>query len=48
MYKKSNPFVKQSSRQFPGFLNNSVKVNSVKLKIDMLYHMKNTFQNTSF
>ena len=35
-------------RQFSGLLNNSIRVYSVKLKIDMVYHMNNSFQNTIF
>ena len=31
-----------------GFLNNSIKVYPVKLKIGMLYHLNNTFRNTAF
>ena len=32
----------------PGFLNNSVRVYPVKLKVGMLDHMNNTFRNTVF
>ena len=38
----------QICRQFPGFLYNSIRVYSIKLKIGMLYHMSNTFRNTIF
>ena len=44
MCKKSSSFVCQLS----GFLNNSVRVYPVKLKIGMLDHIKNTFRNTVF
>ena len=34
--------------QFSGLLNNSIRVYSVKLKIGMVYHTNNSFQNTIF
>ena len=48
MDKKSNFFVYifVISCQFDP--NNSVRVCPRKLKIDMLYHMNNTFSNTAF
>ena len=42
--KKLNSFV----YKFVGFLNNSIRVYTIKLKIGLLYHMNNTFQNTNF
>ena len=47
MNKNSNSFFLQICRQFPGFLNKSIRVYS-KLKIGMLYHMNNSFRNTIF
>ena len=44
MYKKLNSFV----YKLLGFLNNSVRMYPIKLKIDMRYHMSSTFQNTFF
>ena len=32
--------------ELSGFLNNSVKMYSIKLKIGMLYYLNNTFRNT--
>ena len=38
----------KSCRQFPAFLNDSVSVYSIKLKIGMSYHKSNTFRSTIF
>ena len=47
MYKSRTRLFK-ICRQLSGFLNNSVKVYPIKLKIGMLDHMNNTFRNTVF
>ena len=50
MYKKSNSFVCiiYISGQLPVFLNNSVKICRLNLKIGMLYHMNISSRNTVF
>ena len=48
MYKKSNLFVYIFVVNCRFCPNNSITVCRIKLKIDMLYHMKNTFWNTVF
>ena len=45
---KEKLFSLYNCRQLSGFLNNSVNVYPVKLKIAMLYRMNNTFRNTVF
>ena len=47
MYKKSNSLV-IIYRQLSDFLNNSVRVNTIKLKLRMYYHMNNTFRDAIF
>ena len=47
MYKKSNLFVYIFVVNYQFFPNNSVMY-PIKLKIDMLYHMINTFRNSVF
>ena len=46
MYEKSNSLVYVFAVNCQFFPNNSVRVCPVKLKIDMLHHMNNTFWNT--
>ena len=48
IYKKAELVGSQICRQFPGFLNNFIKVYTIRLEIGMLYHMNNTFENTIF
>ena len=48
IYKKSNSFFSKICSQLSDFLNNSVRVYPTKLKISMLDHVSNTFQNTIF
>ena len=48
MYKKSNFFIYIFVVHCQFYPNNSVGVCPINLKICMLYHMNNTFQNTAF
>ena len=48
MYEKSKSFVYKFVVNYQVFYNNSVRVYPIKLKIGILYHVNNTFQNTVF
>ena len=48
MHKKSNLFFYKFRVSFQFFLNNSVRVCPIKLKIDMVHHISNTFWNFIF
>ena len=43
---KNRSLLFTNCRQFPGFLSNSIRLYSIKLKIGMPYHKNNTFRNT--
>ena len=48
MYKNSNSFGYKIVVKFPGFLNNSISVYTIKLKLGMLYQINNTFRKAIF
>ena len=48
MYKKSNLLVYIFVINYQIFRNNFVRVSPINLKMDMLYHMNNTFRSTMF
>ena len=48
MYKKPNSFAYKFVASCQVFLNNSVRVYPIKLKLGMLDHMNNTFRDTVF
>ena len=48
MYKNSNSFGYKIVVKFPGFLNNSISVYTIKLKLGMLYQINNAFRKTIF
>ena len=41
-------FLRNVCRQLSVFSNQSIKICPIKLKIDMLYHMNKSLQNTAF